>query len=61
MCTIRTSSESHIQWKKKHFNSKPIYFRIIADFEADIEYDISSIGKKQLILLNKMLSVMVTI
>ena len=43
--TIRTSSESHIQWKK-HFHKNPLYFRFYADFEADIEIDKSNIGNK---------------
>ena len=43
--TIRTSSESHLRWKD-HFYKNPIYFRIYADFEADNEKDISSIGNK---------------
>ena len=34
--TIRTSSESHLHWKD-HFHKNPLYFRIIADFEADNE------------------------
>ena len=34
--TIKTASESHIHWKK-YFQRNPIYFRIYADFEADIE------------------------
>ena len=33
--TIRTSPESHIQWKKKHFHKNPLYFRIYSDFEAE--------------------------
>ena len=45
ICAIRTSSESHIQWKK-HFHKNPLYFRIYADFEADNETDNSSIGNK---------------
>ena len=45
MCAIKTSNESHIYWKK-HFHKKPIYFRIIADFEADNEKDNSKIGIK---------------
>ena len=45
LCAIRTSSESHNFWKK-HFHKKPLYFRIFADFEIDIEIDISSIGNK---------------
>ena len=39
--TIRTSSESHIQWKK-HFHKKPLYFRLYANFVADNEIDNSS-------------------
>ena len=31
---------------KKHFQKNPIYFRIIADFEADNEIDGSNIGNK---------------
>ena len=43
--TIRTSSVSHLHWKD-HFHKNPLYFRFIADFEADIEFDNSSIGNK---------------
>ena len=43
--TIRTSSESHLRWKK-HFHKNPLYFRIYADFEADNEKDNSIIGNK---------------
>ena len=43
--TTRTSSGSHIQWRKR-FHRNPSYFRICADFEADNEIDISSIGNK---------------
>ena len=42
---IRTSPESHLHWKN-HFHKSPFYFRIYADFEADIEKDRSSIGIK---------------
>ena len=45
ICTIRTSNESHIFWKK-HFHKNPLYFRIYADFEADNEKDNSKIGNK---------------
>ena len=45
ICTIRTSNESHLYWKK-HFHRNPLYFRIIADFEADNEIDGSNIGSK---------------
>ena len=45
MCTIRTSNESHIQWKKL-FHENPLYFRIYTDFEADNEIDNSTIGNK---------------
>ena len=43
--TIRISSESHLHWKC-HFRKKPKFSRIGADFEADNEIDISSIGNK---------------
>ena len=43
ICTIRTSNESHLYWKK-HFHKNPSYFRIYADFEADNELDGSKIG-----------------
>ena len=42
---IRTSSESHLYWKK-HFHKNPSYFRIIAVFEADNQIDGSNIGDK---------------
>ena len=45
ICTIRTSNESHLYWKK-HFHKNPLYFRIFADFEADNEKDNSKIGNK---------------
>ena len=45
-CTIRTSSESHLYWKKKHFHKNPLNFRSNADFEADNEVDGSSLGNK---------------
>ena len=45
ICTVRTSNESHLYWKK-HFHKNPLYFRIIADFEADNEKDDSKIGNK---------------
>ena len=38
---------------KKHFDMNPLRFLIYADFEADNENDISSVGKKQLIFINK--------
>ena len=38
ICTIRTSNESHLYWKK-HFHKNSLYFRIYADFEADNEED----------------------
>ena len=43
--TIRTSSESHLHWKK-HFHKNPFYFRLYADFDADNEKDNSSVGNK---------------
>ena len=45
ICTIRTSNESHLYWKK-HFHKNALYFRIYADFEADDEKDDSKIGNK---------------
>ena len=45
ICSIRTSNESHIYWKK-HFHKNPLYFRIIADFASDNEIDGSNIGNK---------------
>ena len=45
ICTIRTSNESHLYWKK-HFHKNLLYFRIIADFEANNEKDNSKIGNK---------------
>ena len=45
ICTIRTSNEPYLHWKK-HFHKNPLYFRIIADFEADNEIDGSNIGNK---------------
>ena len=45
ICTIRTSNESHLYWKK-HFHKNPLYFKIYADFKADNEIDNSSIGNK---------------
>ena len=43
--TIKTSSESHLNWKK-HFHKNPFYFRFYADFEADNEKNNSIIGNK---------------
>ena len=45
ICTIRTSCESHLHWKN-HFYKNPLYFRIIAHFEADSETDNSNMGNK---------------
>ena len=45
ICTIRTSSEPHLSWKKQ-FQKNPMIFKIIADFEADNEIDGSSVGNK---------------
>ena len=45
ICTIRTSNEPHIYWKKP-FHKNPSNFRITADFEADIEKDNSRVGNK---------------
>ena len=43
--TIRNSSESQFHWKN-YFHESPLYFRIYADFNADNEKDISSVGNK---------------
>ena len=43
--TIRTSPESPLHWKNQ-FHKNPFCFRLYADFEADNEFDKSSIGKK---------------
>ena len=45
ICTIRTSNESHLFWKK-NFHKNTLYFRIYADFEADNGKDNSKIGNK---------------
>ena len=45
ICTIKASTEFHHYWKK-HIHKNPLYFRIIADFEADNEVDGSSVGNK---------------
>ena len=45
LTTIKTSNESHLHWNI-YFHKNPLYFRIIADFEADNETDNSSIGNK---------------
>ena len=45
ICTIRTSNESHL-YCKRHFHKNKLYFRIIADFEAENEKDGSKIGNK---------------
>ena len=43
--TLRTSAESHLHWKN-HFRKNTLCFRIYADFQADSEKHISSIGNK---------------
>ena len=45
ICTIRTSNEFQLYWKK-HFHKSTLNFRKYADFEADNEIDISNIGNK---------------
>ena len=58
--TIRTSNESHLNWKK-HFHKNPLYFRIYADFGADNEKDNSIIGDEttNIIYINKIQYLMV--
>ena len=41
ICTITTSSESHIQWNKR-FHTNHFFFKIYVDFEADNEIDNST-------------------
>ena len=43
--SIRTASEPYLYWKK-HLFRIPLYFRIIAYFEADNEIVDSCIGNK---------------
>ena len=43
--SIRTSSDSHIYWKK-HFHKNSFCFRIYADFEDGNEIDNTRIGNK---------------
>ena len=43
ICTIGTSSASHLHWKKD-FHKNVIDFRIYAAFEVDNEIDKSNIG-----------------
>ena len=43
---ITTSDESHL-YRKNHFHTNPIFFKVIADFEADNEIDNSNIGTKR--------------
>ena len=43
--TFKTSSESHIYWKK-NFHTNQFHFRLYADFEADNELNNSSKGNK---------------
>ena len=45
ICTIRKSSESHL-YLEKHFHKIPLYFRMIAHFEADNENDNSIVGNE---------------
>ena len=41
--TITTSSDFHLHWKND-FHKNPLFFRVQADVEADIEIHISNIG-----------------
>ena len=43
ICTIRTSNDSHLYWKK-HFHKNPLFFRNFDDFEGDNKVDGSNIG-----------------
>ena len=42
---LRSSNESHIQWKKQ-FHKNLLHFSIYAHFEADKEIDNFSVGHK---------------
>ena len=42
---LKTSSNSHIYWKK-HYQKNKLYFRIYADFEADNKKENTNIGDK---------------
>ena len=50
--TIRTSSDSHLHWKK-YFHKIPLYFRIYANFETDNELDKSSVENKTTVIYKK--------
>ena len=41
----RTASESHLHWKDQ-LHENLLYFKIIADSEADKEFNNSSVGNK---------------
>ena len=43
--SLKLGTESHLYWKD-HFHRNPIYFKIIGEFEADIEIDNFSIRNK---------------
>ena len=45
ICTIGTSPESHLHWKK-HFHKNPLCFRIYADFKPENEIDGSNVGNE---------------
>ena len=45
ICTIITSNESHLYWNK-HFHKNLLYFKVVADFEADNEIDGSNVGNE---------------
>ena len=44
--SIKTSTESHLYWKKK-IHQVEVYISSYADFEANIETNISNIGDKR--------------
>ena len=50
--SIRTSDRSQT-FGKNHFHKNPLFFSIYADFEADTEIDISSIGNETTNILKK--------
>ena len=41
----KTNKESHL-YRKDHFHMNPLFFKIIAHFEADNEGEVSNIGNR---------------
>ena len=60
IATIETSSDSYFHWKD-HFHMNPLYFRTMADFDADNEIDNFNISNETTSHYEKVLFVMVII